>query len=339
MNPASRAGTFRNNTDGAGVELAYAGLPTFLKAETRAVDALGDVDVAFLGVPYDGAASNRPGARYGPGAIRRASAWYAYLSGYKGGLTNVETGQTVDFGSVSLADCGDIPVFPMDRETTGESISAHIATAAKSAFPLLAGGDHYCTYPAVRGLAQAHNYDRVGLVQIDAHSDTVAESALFGEYFHGSSTRQIAESPWGAYENVSQIGIRGYESPDFFEFADSVGLNVFTMDDVATAGIRSVVREAIHEAADGADAVYVTFDIDSIDPMAAPGTGTPEPGGLTPREALAAIRVLGNAPSVAGCDLMEVAPNYDQSGDTARLAAKLLLSLFEQRFAARNSSE
>jgi agmatinase len=118
----SPAGEFRAETPSAAVELPYAGVKTFLKSDRRAVEDVADRDVAVLGVPYDGAVSNRPGARYGPEAIRRASAWWAYLSGYKGGLTNMRTERTVDYDDLSLADCGDVPVFPMDRETTADPL-------------------------------------------------------------------------------------------------------------------------------------------------------------------------------------------------------------------------
>ncbi|SEH15251.1 agmatinase [Natronorubrum sediminis] len=334
MSEQSPAAAFREQTTGSDVELAYAGHNTFLKGDPRSVDDLDDVDAAVLGAPYDGAVSNRPGARYGPEAIRRASAWWAYLSGYKGGLTNMDSGEQVDFSQFAVADCGDVPIFPMDRETTAESITAHVATAAEQAFPVLLGGDHYCTYPSVRGFAEGIDADSIGFVQIDAHTDTVSESAIFGEHFHGSPTHHIADSEYAEYENVSHVGIRGYESPAFFEFADESGLNLFTMADVRERGIRSVVTDAIDAAADGVDAVYVTFDIDGVDPAVAPGTGTPVPGGLSAREALTVMDILGARDSVGAVDLMEVAPTYDPTEGTQRLAAYLLVRFLEQKFAS-----
>ena len=329
MTEHERASAFRERVSGTEVELGYAGIETFYKAPHRAVETLDDeTDVAVLGVPYDGAASNRPGARYGPRAIRRASGWWAYLSGYKGGLTNVDTREQVDLSTAELVDCGDVPVFPTDRETTAESVTAHVATAAERAVPIVLGGDHYVTYPAFRGVAEALDAD-LGLVQIDAHTDTVAESAVFGEHFHGSSTNLIATSEYGSYENVAQVGIRGYESPDFFEFADDVGLAVHPMAEVAERGIRPVVEEAIETAADGTDGVYVTFDIDGVDPAVAPGTGTPCPGGLSAREALTAMDVLGRHDAVVAADLMEVAPRYDPTNGTERLASYLLVRFLE----------
>lgn len=327
----------RNHVDRAsaldpGAELAYAGVNTFFKSDLRDLDDLGDLDAAVLGVPYDGAVSNRPGCRYGPTAVRRASAWWAYLSAYKGGLTNMRTGSQIDFGDLSVADVGDIPVLPMDRERTAESIHAHVAAIAEQTFPVVLGGDHYCTAPSFRGFAEGTGHDTVGLVQIDAHTDTSTNSAVFGEKFHGSSTAQIADSPYSDYEHVSQVGIRGYEAPGFFEFAEETGLSLYTMRDVEERGIRDVVTAAIEDAAADTDAVYVTFDIDAVDPSVAPGTGTPEPGGLSAHEALSTVEILGQHDTVGAADLMEVAPTYDDSEGTQRLAAYLLVTLLERQF-------
>lgn len=330
----TRAEAFRERTAGSAVELPYAGIPTFLKASHVPVEAVDGADVAVLGAPYDGAVSNRPGARYGPRSVREASGWWAYLAGYKGGLTNMRTGNQVDYGAFSVVDAGDVPVFPMDHETTAESVAAHVATAAdRSAMPVLIGGDHYCTFPAVRGFAEGAGHESVGLVQIDAHTDTVQESPVFGEQFHGSSTHHVAASEFADYESVSQVGIRGYEAPEFFEFAEEAGLNLYTAVDVAERGVREVVREAVDRAAEGTDAVYVTFDIDAVEPGIAPGTGTPEPGGLTADQALATMEVLGGHEAVAAADLMEVAPTHDPTDGTARLAANLLVALLERKFA------
>jgi agmatinase len=314
-------------------ELPYAGIDTFLKATQRDIDDLADVDAGVIGIPYDGAVSNRPGARYGPQAIRQASSWWAYLSGYKGGLTNMRTGSQVDFSALSLADCGDLPVFPTDRERTAESIETHVGAIAEQTFPVVLGGDHYCTAPSFRGFAAGAGHDSVGFVQIDAHSDTSTGSPIFGDEFHGSSTALIADSAYSDYEHVSQVGIRGYESPDFFEFAEETGLSLYTMSDVASRGIGPVVEDAIASAAEDTDAVYVTFDIDAVDPSVAPGTGTPEPGGLSADQALTVMETLGRHDVVGAADLMEVAPAFDHSEGTQRLAAYLLVTLLERQFA------
>lgn len=329
--PAER---FRDAHPESRIQLPYAGFDTFLKRPPGTVDDVTGADAAVLGVPYDGAVSNGPGARYGPRAIRRQSGWLAYLSGYKGGLTNVRTGAHVDFGSIDLVDCGDVPVFPMDRERTAESIEAHVATVAEQdVTPVVLGGDHYCTFPSFCGFAEGAGHDRVGLVQIDAHTDTSDESALYGEHFHGSSTRQIAESPYTGFDSIAQVGIRGYEAPDFFEFADETGLSVFSIRDVERRGIRAVVSDAIDAAAAEADVVYVTVDIDAVDPSTAPATGTPEPGGLSASQALAAVETLSVHDAVAAFDLVEVAPPLATGTATEHLAAYLVATFLERQFA------
>jgi len=325
--------TQRVSADQRRAELPYAGIDTFLKSSQRDIGELSDVDAAVIGVPYDGAVSNRPGARYGPKAIRQASSWWAYLSGYKGGLTNMRTGSQVDFSSLSVVDCGDVPVFPTDRNKTSESIETYIGAIAEQTFPVMLGGDHYCTAPSFRGFAAGAGHDTVGLVQIDAHSDTSTGSPIFGDKFHGSSTALIAESAYSDYEHISQVGIRGYESPDFFEFAEDSGLNLYTMRDVANRGVKKVIQDAISAAAADTDAVYVTFDIDAVDPSVAPGTGTPEPGGLSADQALTVMETLGRHEKVGAADLMEVAPPFDNSEGTQRLAAYLLVTLLERQFA------
>ncbi len=332
---STRAEQFRQTTPGSRVELPYAGFDTFLKADPTDVGDVGDADVAVLGAPYDGAVSNRPGARYGPRAVRRASGWLAYLSGYKGGLTNMRTGAQVDFGGMRVADCGDVPVFPMDVERTAESVTAHVATvAAQGTMPLVLGGDHYCTFPAFRGFAEGSDHGTVGLLQVDAHTDTVSESPVFGSHFHGSSTHHIADSRHTAFEHVAQVGIRGYEAPDFFEFAEETGLGLFTMRDIEQRGVGPVVEAALDHAAAGTDAVYVTLDIDAVDPATAPGTGTPEPAGLSASQALRIAETVGAHDAVAAVDLMEVAPPFDPTANTQRLGAELLVTLLEQQFAA-----
>jgi agmatinase len=243
--------------------------------------------------------------------------------------------QHADFGAFDLVDCGDVPVFPTDAETTHESVAAHVATVAdQGAMPVVVGGDHSCSVPAVEGFADGIGADRVGLVQVDAHTDTVRESALFGDHYHGSSTHHIADSAVCDYEHVAQVGIRGYESSDFFAFADETGLQLATQADVREAGIGPVVERAVDHAAEGTDAVYVTFDIDAVDPSVAPGTGTPEPGGLSTDEAVTVMETVGRRSAVGAVDLMEVAPAYDPTEGTQRLAAFLLVTFLEHRLAA-----
>ncbi|MFC7198730.1 agmatinase family protein [Halospeciosus flavus] len=313
-------------------ELSFAGVQTFLKAEQADVDDVGEsVDVGVLGVPFDGAVSRQPGARFGPGAIREASAWYAYLGGYKGGVHNVETDQTVDYGDVEVRDCGDVPTVPTSIERTRPQIEAAVETVADQTFPLVLGGDHYVTYPSFLGYARSVG-ERVGLVHLDAHSDTVESSTLYGEHFHGSPMARIDESAFGGYENHAMVGIRGYEGPEFPDLVDERGLHVSYAPDVRERGIEACVRDAVDHATDGVDHVYLTVDIDAVDPAYAPGTGTPEPGGLTSADLLTAMDVLGEYDEIGAMDLMEVAPKLDPTESTQRLAANAIVRFLEAKF-------
>lgn len=313
-------------------ELSFAGVQTFLKADHVAVDDLDDsVDVGVIGVPFDGAVSRQPGARFGPAAIREASAWYAYLGGYKGGVLNVETGAAVDYGDLAIRDCGDVPTVPTSIERTRPQIEAAIETVASNAFPVVLGGDHYVTYPSFVGYARSVG-ERVGLVHIDAHSDTVEASTLYGEHFHGSPMARIDDTEFGGYETHAMVGIRGYEGPEFADLVDECGIHVSYAPDVRERGIEACVRDAVAHATDGADLVYLTVDIDAVDPAYAPGTGTPEPSGLTSADLLEAMDVLGEYDAIGAMDLMEVAPRLDPTESTQRLAANAIVRFLEARF-------
>lgn len=313
-------------------ELSFAGVQTFLKAEQAAIDDVDEgVDVGVLGVPFDGAVSRQPGARFGPQAVREASAWYAYLGGYKGGVRNVETGRTVDYSDLAIRDCGDVPTVPTSIERTRPQIEAAVETVANNAFPVVLGGDHYVTYPSFLGYARSVD-ERVGVVHLDAHSDTVESSALYGEHFHGSPMARIDDTQYGGYETHAMVGIRGYEGPEFPGLVEDRGIHVSYAADVRERGIAACVRDAIEHVRDGADHVYLTVDIDGVDPAYAPGTGTPEPGGLTSADLLEAMDVLGEYDEIGAMDLMEVAPKLDPTESTQRLAANAIVRFLEARF-------
>ncbi|PSQ11993.1 agmatinase [Halobacteriales archaeon QS_5_70_15] len=313
-------------------ELSFAGVQTFLKADHCPPDGLDDdVDVGVLGVPFDGAVSRQPGARFGPGALREASAWYAYLGGYKGGVHNVETDRTVSYDDLSMRDCGDVPTVPTSIERTRPQVIAAVEAVAERAFPVVLGGDHYVTYPSFVGFARAVG-ERVGLIHIDAHSDTVESSALYGEHFHGSPMARIDESEYGGYGNHAMVGIRGYEGPEFPDLVEERGIHVDYAPDVRERGIEACVEDAIDHATDGVDHVYLTVDIDGVDPAYAPGTGTPEPGGLTSDDLLRAMDLLGACDAVGAMDLMEVAPDLDPTESTQRLGANAVVRFLESKF-------
>lgn len=313
-------------------ELSYAGFNRFLKApESRPEELSPDVDIGVVGVPFDGGSSHRPGARYGPAGIREASGWFAYLGGYKGGLTNIDTGRTIDYSDVEIRDCGDVPTIPNSVERTRDQVAAFVGTVAASTFPIVLGGDHYITYPSFLGYADTVDSD-VGMIHIDAHSDTVESSVIFGDHFHGSPMSRIDESPYGGYENHAMIGIRGYEGPTFDELVADRDIQVSTAGDVREQGIAACIEEAVEHATDGVEHVYLTVDIDGIDPAFAPGTGTPEPGGLSDRDLLLAMDLLGGCDAIGAMDVMEVAPTLDPTNITSRLAANAILRFIETKF-------
>lgn len=313
-------------------ELSYAGVQRFLKAkEAPPEDLTDEIDVGIVGVPFDGAVSRQPGARYGPAAIREASGWYAYLGGYKNGLVNVETDRRVSYSDVVIRDCGDAPTVPNDVERTRDAVEAFVSAVATHVFPIVLGGDHYITYPSFTGYSDTIG-DRVGLIQLDAHSDTVESSTLYGEHFHGSPMARIDETEYGGYESHAMIGIRGYEGPEFPALVEDRGIHVDYAGDVREKGIDACVADAISHATTGTERVYLTVDIDAVDPAYAPGTGTPEPGGLSSGELLRAMDLLGGCDAIGAFDLMEVAPKLDPTESTSRLAANAIVRFLEAKF-------
>ncbi|MDY6817320.1 MAG: agmatinase family protein [Halobacteriales archaeon] len=307
----------------------YAGIQTFLKAPVvEPTELTSDIDVGVIGLPFDGAVSNQPGARYGPEAIRRASTYYG---SYGGPSLTVETGREIDFDRVELRDCGDGLVYPNDVGKTRESVQETIGHLADTVFPVILGGDHYLTYPSYLGVAETLDED-VGLIHLDAHSDTHGRWDLYGDHWHGSPMNLIADTEYGGYENHAMVGIRSREDPAFPELIADGGLYVDYARDVRDDGIEACIDRAIDHATDGVETVYLTVDIDVIDPAFAPGTGTPEPGGLTSWDLLAAMDRLGEVEAIAAMDLVEVAPRIDPTRATQKLAAYAITRFLEAKF-------
>jgi agmatinase len=313
-------------------ELSFAGVQTFLGAETADPESLTpDVDVGVVGVPFDGAVSRRPGTRYGPRALRAASNWQAMFGNAPGGAQNVDTDRHVDYADFTVRDCGDAPTVPNDVERTRDHVAAYVEAVAESAFPVVLGGDHYITYPAFAGVANAVDGD-VGLIHLDAHSDTMDDEPVFGPHWHGSPMARIDDLPSGGYENHAMVGIRAYERSNFPDIVEDRGLHVEYARDVRERGIEDCIAAAIDHATDGVDHVYLTVDIDVTDPSFAPGTGTPEPGGLTSAQLLAAMDQLGACTDIAAMDLMEVAPRLDPTDATQMLGSMAIARFLERRF-------
>ncbi len=272
------------------------------------------LDVALLGIPYDGGTSYRPGARHGPRHVREQSSlirpWNPVL-------------KVSPFERLRTADVGDVDVVPISIEGTFAAIEEAIGRlVAAGALPLSVGGDHSVTLPILRVLARRHG--PLGLVHFDAHPDTWDE--YFGSrYFHGTTFRRAVEEGLVDPRRVIQVGIRGpLYGPDDFDFHAAHGLEAIRIEEVKERGT-GWVTERLQRLA-GAP-VYCTFDIDAVDPAYAPATGTPEVGGLTAYEAVTLVRALQRL-TLVGADVVEVAPPWDGPGQiTSLLAANLLFEL------------
>jgi agmatinase len=300
--------------------MLHAGPATFfgaplLPADADAVRAHG-ARAALLGVPWDEGNGGRNGANYGPRAARDVSGWFL---GYR-------FEDDVDlFADLRLVDCGDVPVVPSGSARSMDLIEDRVGRIADGgALPVVVGGNHSITIGTTRALASRHA--RLGYLAIDAHLDTAAE--LGGERLTSASpTARAAELASVPHGRAAVVGVRGALNPrDQVEYARELGVRVFPMSAVCERGLDAVLEEAIAAVSEDVDGVYVTYDLDSIDASVVPGTGTPEPGGWTAREALAIARRLGALRPVA-FDLVELAPAYDLSGVTARLACSILVEM------------
>jgi len=273
-------------------------------------DARG-LDVAIVGVPFDGGTSYRPGARLAPREIRAQSSLIRNYSYFQ---------KIAPFDRLNVADIGDIDAPPVSIEKCYDAVEARIgAIADASAKPLVVGGDHSITLPVLRALARRHG--PLALVHFDAHIDTWDEY-FGGKYFHGTPFRRAIEEGIVDGTRFVQVGIRGpmYGEEDF-EFHRQHGITMIDIEQVKDRGVAWVVAE-IHRVVNGS--TYMTFDIDAIDPAFAPGTGTPEVGGLTSHEAQRLVRGLAGITFVGG-DVVEVAPLFDGPGQiTSVMAANIM---------------
>jgi agmatinase len=320
--------------------LSHAGIPTFLRAPARTFEELPAGSIAVFGAPTDWTLGTRPGARYGPKAIRDTSihlAWYLETSD-TGSLMDMRSGRMIslDKNAGRLFDAGDVAIYPVDVDQTIASIRAgELATLRAGALPIMLGGDHFVTYPAV--LAQvdfaAEQGIRIGFIQFDAHFDLVDDNPVFGRYYHGSLTRRIAELPQMRTENMVWIGINGYARVEQLQFIDDRGGTVFTRADVRGRGMANVVGDALERATSGCDQVYISIDIDVLDGGIAAGAGSINIDGCLPGELLDAVDALADAP-VAGLDVVEVSPLLDPTQYTARVAAVALTNFICGRLEA-----
>lgn len=244
---------------------------------------------------------------------------------------NVETDRAVRYDELTVRDCGDVPVTPTSIQHTRAMAEEYVKEVADQAFPVVLGGDHYVTLPAFLGYARSVD-ERVGIVHLDAHSDTVSSSRLFGTHWNGTEFPRIHETDHSDWSNHAMIGIRGHEDRAFHDLVDEEGLHVSFHTDVRNDGIERCTERALDHATDGVDHVYVTLDIDVVTPSSAPGTGSPEPGGITSDQLFQAMDVIGDCDAVGALDVVEVAPQYDPTITTQQIAGRVITRLLEARF-------
>jgi agmatinase len=301
-----------------GPDVTFLGVPSVSLDDA---EALAAADVVVIGAPFDGGTSHRPGARFGPGAIRTTD----YLSPGSGrpslalGVDPMEV--------LRIADAGDVIMPPGDTRTSLDRLEDAVAKVATAGtMPLVLGGDHTIALPDVTGVARHHGFGRVSVIHFDAHADTgdTQWGSLLG---HGTPMRRLIESGAARGDRFLQIGLRGYwPGPDVLAWMAEQGMRSYEMTEVVSRGLDAVLDEAFEIATDGCDAVFLSVDIDVVDPGMAPGTGTPEPGGLTSRQLLDAVRRIGLELPLAGMDLVELAPPFDGPGEiTAFLANRVIL--------------
>ncbi|MDF2234523.1 agmatinase [Albimonas sp. CAU 1670] len=292
----------------------FAGIATFFRLPWQEDFEVSPPDIGVIGVPYDGGVTNRPGARHGPREVRSQSSLIRRI--------NQATGAS-PFEAKRIADLGDV-IIAKPYELTGahsEIQKFYERVVAAGIRPLSCGGDHSVALPILRAVAK----DRpVGLIQIDAHADT-GDNYMGSRFHHGAPFKVATDEGLLDPKRSVQIGIRGslYDR-DMWKFSHDAGMKVAYIEEVEEKGWKQVMTEALAFAGPGP--VYVSVDIDSLDPAFAPGTGTPESGGLTMRELQGMIRML-KGQEIVGADLVEVSPPFDVGGLTAMNAANAMFEL------------
>jgi guanidinopropionase len=304
----------------------HTGIASFFRA--RIASDAAEADIALIGVPFDGGVTNRSGTRHGPRAVREQSTLLRRINGATG---------VAPFARARVRDLGDCWLeYPYELSGALDEIATYYREVhAAGAVPVSVGGDHSISLPILRGIASR---GPVGMVHIDAHCDT-GDDYMGSRFHHGAPFRRAVEEGLLDPRRVIQIGIRGTTNdPDMWGFSEASGMRVLGIDEFTDQGWAFAAAEARRVVGDGP--TYLTFDIDSLDPSEAPGTGTPEAGGITAREALRLLRALRGVDFVGG-DLVEVAPSFDPGTLTAFNGASILfeiLCLVEEAWRRRIST-
>jgi agmatinase len=275
---------------------------------------------AIVGAPFDGGTSHRAGARFGPQAIRTTD----YLA-HDGARPSLALG--VDpLTDLGVVDLGDVVMPSGEIERSLAALEARVTDVAEAdVLPVILGGDHTIALPDVTGVARHVGWGRVAVIHFDAHADT-GDNQFGSLYGHGTPMRRLIESGACRGDRFLQIGLRGYwPEPATLDWMAVQRMRSYEMSEVVARGLDDVLTEALAIAADGCDGVFLSVDVDVVDPGAAPGTGTPEPGGLTSRQLLDAVRRVAMESVLVGMDVVEVSPPYDHAEVTAYLANRVVL--------------
>jgi len=300
-----------------GPDLTFLGVPP---CDLSNGDSLADADVVVVGAPFDGGTSHRPGARFGPFAIRQA----CYLP-FDGSRPHLAL-RTDGLKDLRVRDAGDVEMYSGDVERSIAALEDAVHTVtATGAIPVVLGGDHTITLPDATGVARHFGFGAVSMLHFDAHADTgdIAFGSLYG---HGQPMRRLIESGALRGDRFLQIGLRGYwPEPDTLSWMAEQEMRSYEMTEIGRRGLDACLTEAFAIATDDCEGVFLSVDIDVCDPGHAPGTGTPEPGGLSARELLDSVRRICLELPVVGVDVVEVAPPYDHAEITAYLANRVVL--------------
>ena len=291
----------------------YAGIATFMRLPHLALDETDEVDIGLIGVPWDGGTTNRAGARHGPRQMRDLSS----LTRNVHHVTGIRP-----YELANCADLGDTPVNPVALMDTLDRVQTFFDdVCGRGIMPLTAGGDHLISLPILRALGKVHG-GPLGMVHFDAHTDTW--DRYFGDYkyTHGTPFRRAIEEGALDPKRTVQIGIRGgLYTPDDKDWGLEQGIRVIEIEEYMDLGVEGTLAEAKRVVGEGK--TYISFDVDALDPVYAPGTGTPEIGGLNTHDAQAMIRGLRGLNLVGG-DVVEVSPPFDPSGNTALVGVTMM---------------
>jgi agmatinase len=293
-----------------GPDATFLGVP---RADLADPASWAGTDILVIGAPFDGGTSHRPGARFGPQAIRFTD----YLP-HDGSRPHLALG--VDpLAELRVADAGDVEMPSGDTELSLRRLEEAVQRVSEAGvIPVILGGDHTIAYPDATGVARHVGWGRLSVIHFDAHADT-GDTQFGSLYGHGTPMRRLIESGAVRGDRFLQIGLRGYwPEPDTLDWMATQGMRSYEMTEVVSRGLDECLT-------DECDGVFLSVDVDVVDPGMAPGTGTPEPGGMTGRQLLDAVRRIAMELPVAGMDVVEVAPPYDHAEITAFLASRVVL--------------